>query len=130
MRYFLCLFLFSQCCFADPFYAETPNKSAKQPAHFADFSQDLTPCKPKAEVENVYFPFNIEQFKLVGIVNIKQQFRALFLDKQNKLIELKENDFVVSTQIQVKKIDLKKVIFIDWKNSPICHEPHKIQLTL
>ncbi|MDO4697225.1 MAG: hypothetical protein Q4A60_00870 [Pasteurellaceae bacterium] len=130
MRYFLFLLLFSPCSLADPFYAETPNETKTQPHHFADFPPDLPPCKPSETVEKIYLPLDFNQLTLVGLLNIKDQPKALFVDKQNKLIDLKENDFVVSAQIQIKKIDLKSVMMIDWKNSPLCHEPNKIQLKL
>lgn len=128
MRLFLLLFCFCSYCFADPFYLPEPENTST--AEFAKNNEILPRCKPNSDVENIYLPLDLTQLKLVGIIHINEQYKALFTDKENKLIDLKENDFIVSSHIQIEKVDFKKITIIDWKNTQLCHQPTKIQLKL
>lgn len=131
MRYLFYFCLLLSPAFADPFYSSSKGKPD------INFDEDLAkspifspPCQPITATEKIYLPIDLSQLKLIGFIQHQGKFKVLFLDKEKRLIELKENDFIVSSHLQIEKVSLKSVTFIDWKNSSICHEPHRIQLIL
>lgn len=129
-KLFFFLFIFSVNCIADPFYTEELNKEASSNEAFAKNLSNPTACKPNNTVENRYLAGNFDDLKLVGIIQQQEKYTALFLNKENKLLDLHIGDFLVSAQIEIEHIDLKNVQIIDWKKSEICAEPKRIQLKL
>lgn len=125
------LLFFLNPVFADPFYPEQPAHHPKSSElNFAKSLAFSPPCLAEKKLENIYLPIDFTQLKLIGIVKNQNIFKALFLDKENKLIDLKEDDFIPSAQIQIEKIDLKQITIIDWQQTSSCHEPYRIQLKL
>ncbi|QIM63580.1 hypothetical protein A1D29_09915 [Pasteurellaceae bacterium Orientalotternb1] len=128
MRKYLFILLLYKNCLADPFYAD--NTMYNEQSTFAKNLPNLTACKPPNDLELVYFPIKFEDLKLVGIVKKDQTYTALFSDKENNLIDIKQNSLLVESQIQVEKIDMKNIQIIDWSNSEICSKPKRIQRKL
>lgn len=132
MRKLFLIFLFSLNCMADPFYSE---ENGKREINSNKSIFNFTSCQAPKNLEQIYLPMDFFDLKLVGIVKNAETYTALF-NYQSKeksppqLIDLKQDDFIVNEQIQIEKIDLKKVQIIDWMNSEICAEPKRIQLKL
>lgn len=127
-RYLLFLLFISPSSFSDPFYKEDPENQPTQ--EITKETAKLTACKPLDDVEYIHIPVDFNQLKLVGIIKIDQQFKALFLDKENRLIDLKPNDYMATANIQVKQIDLKSITLIDWNSTTDCSVPSHIQMKL
>lgn len=118
----------------DPFYAEdlssdravqaeetTVKNAKKQP--------DLTACLAE-ERHRLTLTTPFEQLKLVGVVELNGQFRALFVNEQQRIVEVRVGDVLLPEVIEMTEIRLKGVSYIDWQKSPSCAEPTQIQLTL
>lgn len=121
------LWLCSLTCRADPFYAEEPLPIVHT---IAKNSENLTACLPPNGVHPQYVTVPFAQLKLVGIIQFKEKFTALFEDQDHQLIDLTLNDLLVHEQIQVEQINLKQVWLIDWQHSDNCQQPKRIQLKL
>lgn len=126
---FSLLFLFSLNSSADPFYADSD--STQQAVEFAEknanFSSKSTACIPQtAQRISLASPFN--NLKAVGIVQFGDQFRAIFSDEQQHLIDLKLGDLIEPELIEIHHITLKSVQYIDWQRSPTCTQPTIITL--
>lgn len=128
MKKYLFILLLYTNCLADPFYAD--NTSLKEQSTFAKNSLELPACKPPNDLQLIYFPIKFEDLKLVGIVKKNQTYTALFSDKENNLIDIKQNSLLVESQIQIEKIDMRSIQIIDWLNSETCSKPKKIQQKL
>lgn len=127
MKRYLCLLCISLSCAADPFYAEPPSPEATT---IDEIRPQKTACNPTEQVEKVHFPVDFSQLRLVGIIEIDHQFKALFLDEKKNLIPFKENDYLPESGIQFTEINFKQINIIDWQKNGNCQSPHIIQLTL
>lgn len=128
MKKYLFILLLYTNCLADPFYAD--NTTLKEQSTFAKHSLELPACKLPNDLQLIYFPIKFEDLKLVGIVKKNQTYTALFSDKENNLIDIKQNSLLVESQIQIEKIDMRSIQIIDWLNSETCSKPKKIQQKL
>lgn len=128
----LCFFIlfFSVQSIADPFYAELESSEDSQPIARTKNPENLTACQPSHTVNFRYLTDLFNELKLVGIIKNKEIYTALFLNKENKLIDLHIDDFIVASQIQVEDINFKQVQVIDWQNSQICSQPKRKQIEL
>lgn len=125
------LLLFSLNSPADPFYADSD--ITQQAIEFAEknakFPQKSTACAPSA-TQRVSLPSPFSSLKLIGIVQFGDQFRAIFSDEQQHLIELKLGDLIEPDMIEIRHITLKSVQYIDWKRSLSCTQPALITLKI
>lgn len=131
---FLLLFASTSIAQRDPFYGEShvdsfeaqaDNNLQKNAKHLASLQDCLTNDFPKISLIS---PF--EQLKLIGLVEIDGEFRALFLDPQQRIIDIKQGEVIEQDFIQIYKISLKSVTYIDWQKSQSCTNPTYIQLKL
>lgn len=132
------LFCLSLSCQADPFYPqdnashsidsltsqaeENMPKNAKQQA-------EITACL-SPQLNRLALPTPFEQLKFIGVVEINQQFRALFVDPQQAIIDLRVDDLLEGDFIQITEITLKSVRYIHWPKSTNCSTPHLVTLKL
>lgn len=132
-----CFLFLSIIANADPFFGEAeqhkPEHLSSQ-TEFAKNQENLTACKPAEQSFNKLSELNLavefEKLKLIGIVKIHNQFRALFIDEKNQLFDFKENEFISQQQIEIRNINLKSVTYINWKLTQNCNLPYEIILKL
>lgn len=123
--------------YADAFYAEKEHPESQENAIQAvkntqkdAKNQVLLPaCLPK-DLNSLSITTEFLQLKLVGIVKFNEQFSALFLDEQQRIIDLKTNDFIENSGVQINEISLKEVRYIDWYQNTTCNNPKIITLKL
>lgn len=129
--YRLCLSLLSFSAFADPFYAEnTDLQAGENTPNFAKNSSETTACKPPLNANKFNISSAFDTLTLVGIVQHDQQFKALFTDEKQHLIDFRVNDYLANQQIQISQIDLKTVTYIDWQKTTQCEQPYQVILKL
>ncbi len=125
MKHYFWILLFSHLAFADPFYGEfsSTTQAVEKSEKFAKKSTNFTACELPNNLNDLNLSTEFEDLKLVGLVKIEQQFRALFIDKENNLYEFKENDFLKEKLIQFSSINLRQVQYIHWELTENCHHP-------
>lgn len=124
---FLCLI--SSPLLADPFYGDEqavqiPQNSAKNnEQNFAENSHFLTACEPSENLNPIHLGIEFSKLKLVGLIGFDTDFRALFIDDHNRIIDLKTADLLEPDKIEITEIDLKTVRYIAWQNVQNCDSP-------
>lgn len=127
---FLTLLFLSLNSIADPFYADPEQSQAvENHENFAKKPSKQPACQPP-HTQSLVLTEPFQQLKLVGIVQFGSQFRALFTDAQQRLVDLRIGDLISAEQIQIHDISLKQVRYIDWQKSPNCDKPTLITLNL
>lgn len=125
---------FSTMIFADPFYGEKPEMEALQAVEnrpqFAKSPAFLTACSLDSSLNPLNLAEEFQDLKLVGLIHIHGQYKALFKNKENKLLSLTQNDFISAQGIQIKTINLKSLEYIHWGLTDNCETPHIITLKL
>lgn len=139
-RLFIMLFLVSSLmpiysATANPFYGEEttqkdPKQAVKNGERFAKHSQNKTACELPTSLNTLNINTEFEDLKLVGIIKQHNQFKALFKDKENRLVSFKENDYLEAQLIQIKEINLKSVQYIHWGLTDVCETPHILTIKL
>lgn len=125
--HYLFLCLFSSALIADPFYEdkqapEIQTNSAKE-NNFAENSIFTTACTTSNKTNPIHIGIDFEKLKLIGLVGFEEDFRALFIDGNNRIIDLKINDMLEPEKIEITHIDLKSVQYIAWKKVQHCEAP-------
>lgn len=136
-KYLISLILFSQAILADPFYGETKSESASSTVELTqgDSSKRLSnksipSCDLSETLNRINLTEEFEDLKLVGLVKINHNFKALFRNKDNKLLILNKNDYLEAQLIEISSIDLTAVKYIHWGLTEDCAKPHQITLRL
>lgn len=119
---------------ADPFFGEQntlyqPEK-AETSVEFAKNLENLTACNIAEHKTKLNLATDFEKLKLVGLVRISDQFRALFIDDNNQLLDLKEGEYLSHQQIEIKTINLKALTYINWKLTQDCNSPYEVTIKL
>ncbi|QLB21111.1 hypothetical protein A6B43_06045 [Vespertiliibacter pulmonis] len=127
MKKYLMLLFLSLHCKADPFYEETIQQNNSKNA---ENQTKLSACKPNKELNTINLPIGFSQLKLVGLVEVNNQYKALFVNKENQLIVLQKDDYLSLSEVQIENIDLKSFNYIDWHHTEICEAPNIIQIKL
>lgn len=121
MKYiFILLMLWLKIGYADPFYKEEKNNTEDI---FVENSEEVSACMPQSNLETYILETPFEQLKFIGVVEISNKTKALFMDNEQQIIDLKKDLFVLPSMIEIKQIDLKSVQYIDWKNTKDCLNP-------
>ena len=136
-KYLISLILFSQAILADPFYGETKSESASSTVELTqgDSSKRLSnksipSCDLSETLNRINLTEEFEDLKLVGLVKINHNFKALFKNKDNKLLILNKNDYLEAQLIEISSIDLTAVKYIHWGLTEDCAKPHQMTLRL
>ena len=136
-KYLISLILFSQAILADPFYGETKSESASSTVELTqgDSSKRLSnksipSCDLSETLNRINLTEEFEDLKLVGLVKINHNFKALFRNKDNKLLILNKNDYLEAQLIEISSIDLTAVKYIHWGLTEDCAKPHQMTLRL
>ncbi|RDF09660.1 pilus assembly protein PilP [Haemophilus sputorum] len=136
-KYLISLILFSQAILADPFYGETKSESASSTVELTqgDSSKRLSnksipSCDLSETLNRINLTEEFEDLKLVGLVKINYNFKALFKNKDNKLLILNKNDYLEAQLIEISSIDLTAVKYIHWGLTEDCAKPHQMTLRL
>ncbi|QBQ63223.1 hypothetical protein EXH44_02730 [Actinobacillus indolicus] len=119
----LCFFYFiflSAVTMADPFYAKDTSQEQPQIAKDQD---ELTACTPIDKVNEINLATDFDKLQLIGIIQIDDKIRAIFLDDKKQLIDLYPNDYLSHSFIQIKEIDFKSVRYIHWQKTENCQSP-------
>ena len=123
--------------YADPFYADNENNEKEQEqVTNTETNQDtkkhleIPACLKDKNTEPVYLSIPFNELKFIGVLQQKNTFTALFSDKENRITSLKENQLILDDAIQIENINLKKVDYIDWKNSNNCIQPNRITIRM
>lgn len=132
-KYSLMMLLFGLNAMADPFFGEN-NKNEDQAItesnpHFVKNIQNSTACSPPEHPYLVNLPFEFEKLKLVGLARINNQFKALFIDDKNQILDITEN-MLINSEIEIKNINLKSFTYINWKLTKDCKKPYEITFKL
>ena len=136
-KYLISLILFSQAILADPFYGETKSEAASSTVEIkqGDSSKRLSnksipSCNLSETLNRINLTEEFEDLKLVGLVKINHNFKALFKNKDNKLLILNKNDYLEAQLIEISSIDLTAVKYIHWGLTEDCTKPHQMILRL
>ena len=136
-KYLISLILFSQAILADPFYGEKKSESASSTVELTqgDSSKRLSnksipSCELSETLNRINLTEEFEDLKLVGLVKINHNFKALFKNKDNKLLILNKNDYLEAQLIEISSIDLTAVKYIHWGLTEDCAKPHQMTLRL
>lgn len=123
----LCLSLSPMLSANDPFYGENP-PLATEPA--AEISRAI--CRPDNldELNLLNIREDFTQLKLVGIVQINAERRALFENDQQQLLDFRESDWLAEQGIQIEKITANRVIYRNWAAHAGCRAPQTVTLKL
>lgn len=122
---FFCLI--SSLTLADPFYSdEQAVQTTQNSAKNRDFAENLpfsTACELPEQLNPIHLGIDFAKLKLVGLVGFGQDFRALFIDENNRIIDLKPADLLEPEQIEIQQIDLKNLKYIAWQKVQNCDNP-------
>lgn len=136
-KYLISLILFSQAILADPFYGETKSEAASSTAEFTQVdsskrlsNKSIPSCNLSETLNRINLTEEFEDLKLVGLVQINHNFKALFKNKDNKLLILNKNDYLEAQLIEISSIDLTAVKYIHWGLTEDCAKPHQMTLRL
>ncbi|KAE9540425.1 hypothetical protein HT665_00705 [Ursidibacter maritimus] len=122
--------------YADPFYAENDHKNSRENIALAEGQsnekkqQEISACLADTQLNKLSLPTPFSELRLIGIIKNQEIFTALFIDKQNHITAIKEKQILINEDIQFEKIDLKKIDYIDWKNSSDCDNPIRITISI
>ena len=136
-KYLISLILFSQAILADPFYGETKSETTSSVVEITHNKPNKSLNKksmPNFELSENLNRINLteefEDLKLVGLVKINHNLKALFKNKDNKLLVLNKNDYLEAQLIEISSIDLTAVKYIHWGLTEDCAKPHQMTLRL
>ncbi|QHB17437.1 hypothetical protein [Mannheimia pernigra] len=131
MRNYLLSFLFisSSALAIDPFFGEKSHMKNESDAIITKNLEKLTACQPLERKSHLNLEADFEKLKLIGIININQNFSTLFIDEKEQLFEFKETD-LINKEIEIKNINLKSITYINWKLTQDCNMPYEITLKL
>lgn len=121
--------LTNQIALADIFYSETIETKAPTTEPSTNFDNNLLSCKSTIEKPHI-IQENFDNLKFVGIIKKDNQIKALFLNANNNIIDVKANDFIGSMDIQVIEITLSEITYVNWAKSVDCNNLNKITLRL
>ncbi|MDG6237165.1 pilus assembly protein PilP [Glaesserella parasuis] len=119
----LCFFYFvflSAVTMADPFYAK--ENTQDQPQTAKDQNK-TTACTPTEKVNEIHLTTDFDKLQLIGIIQIDDKIRAIFIDDKKQLIDLYPDDYLSHSFIQIKEINFKSVSYIDWQKTENCQSP-------
>lgn len=105
---------------ADPFYAKD---NAQDQPHTAKDQNKTTACMPTDKVNEINLTTDFDKLQLIGIIQIDDKIRAIFLDDKKQLIDLYPDDYLSHSFIQIKEIDFKSVRYIHWQKTENCQSP-------
>ena len=132
-KYLISLILFSQAILADPFYGETKSAVVEithnKPNKILN-NKSMPNCELSENLNRINLTEEFEDLKLVGLVKINHNFKALFKNKDNKLLILNKNDYLEAQLIEISSIDLTAVKYIHWGLTEDCAKPHQMTLRL
>lgn len=133
MRLIFLLSFISFFAYADPFYTDPPEQDIYQQA--VENEQQSTknvPKRPACHLPAQLNPLNIgvafNQLNLIGILKRDTEYRALFKDEQQRIIDLKIDDLLQPEYFQITRINFKGVHYIDWLNTQNCTTPKTISM--
>lgn len=126
---YLYLGLWATTAAADPFYSsENAEQALENEPHFAknDFAENslpITTCSPPNSHNSLHLGVSFQDLRLIGIVKFDDDYRALFLDDKQRIIDLKPDDILQPDNIEIRAMDLKSVRYIDWQKVRDCQNP-------
>lgn len=124
MKYIFMLFiLLANVSYADPFYKEDNPKENDTVDTVVENNEKSTACMPQNISEILRLDSQFEQLKFIGVFQREKLSKALFLDAEQQVIDLKQGLFIFPDMIEIKQVDLKSVQYIDWKNTTDCLNP-------
>lgn len=136
-KYLISLILFSQAILADPFYGETKSETTSSVVEIIHDksnkslnNKSMSNCGLSENLNRINLTEEFEDLKLVGLVKINHNFKALFKNKDNKLLILNKNDYLEAQLIEISSIDLTAVKYIHWGLTEDCAKPHQMTLRL
>lgn len=130
--YLFILLIFTPMLYGNPFYTDPPEQAPYQqavesPPHFAKNPAKQPACVLPEHLRKLNLGVEFSTLKLVGILQIKGKFRALFQDEQ-RLIDLYTDDLVLPDYIQLTDISFKGIQYIDWTNAQNCDKTSPISM--
>lgn len=136
-KYLISLILFSQAILADPFYGETKSETTSSVVEITHNkpnkilnNKSMPNCELSENLNRINLTEEFEDLKLVGLVKINHNLKALFKNKDNKLLVLNKNDYLEAQLLEISAIDLTAVKYIHWGLTEDCAKPHQMTLRL
>ncbi|MGX2950016.1 hypothetical protein ACWIUA_03780 [Ursidibacter sp. B-7004-1] len=122
--------------YADPFYADNEKEHNQEQIANTEINQgvkkhwEIPAClkNKNTEIVSLSIPFN--ELKFVGVFKQQDIFIALFIDKEKRITGLKENQLIIDDAIQIEKINLQKIDYLDWTKSNHCIQQNKITISI
>lgn len=126
------LLFFCLPLYGNPFYIDPPEQApyqqaAESPQNFAKNLVKQPACVLPENLRKLDLGVDFATLKLVGILQIKGKFRALFQSEQ-RLIDLYTDDLVLPDYIQLTEISFKGIQYIDWTNAQNCDKNSPISM--
>ncbi|QIW16677.1 hypothetical protein A4G20_10235 [Pasteurellaceae bacterium RH1A] len=128
-KYLLCS-LISLPLWADPFYAEEISQGQTQQADQNSPESAKIACQPLGKINALDIQTAFSELRLIGILKREDNFKAIFMDKQENLLGFQANDYLREQGIQFSQIDFGGLKYIDWHKTQACDQPHQVNLKL
>lgn len=130
-KYLALLLTFTIPCTADPFFGENQSRDIPKSEHMGGNTAEISnECLFSENTEKIHLPLSFAQLKFVGVLKNSERIKALFASEQQQLFEFEPNDYITPDNIQITRIDLKSVYYINWREEKNCHSPKQTLLKL
>lgn len=122
---FLIVLLAPACCIADPFYgkAEAQSATSEYISELAKNSENQTACTVPEGLESLSLEEPFAKLQFIGVLKQNEQIKALFSNENKQIIEMHENQLITHDDIQIHKIEMRAIHYIQWKNTSNCETP-------
>ncbi|QGM80422.1 hypothetical protein [Otariodibacter oris] len=129
---FLFIILNITIAYADPFYDEEDiNEEVKKNEEIIlKNEKSHLNCNKEDNLETINIVEKFQELKLIGIISIDDNFTGLLLNDALRIIELKKDQMIEPSKIQIIDINSKEIEYIDWGKSNNCKTPIKIKLAI
>ncbi|WP_301098973.1 hypothetical protein [Otariodibacter sp.] len=131
MLIFLFIILNTYKSYADPFYNEEDmNKENINEQIILKNKELYLDCNRKDSIETINIVEKFQELELIGIIGINNSFTGILLNKNSHIIEIKKDQVLEPSKIQITDINSKEIEYIDWNKSNSCKKPTKIKLAI
>ncbi|AUI66181.1 MULTISPECIES: hypothetical protein [Glaesserella] len=120
--FLITLYFSSIFTYADPFYKDEEQAVISE-EKVAKNAEKLPTCLPNSLVNKINMETTFDKLTLVGILQIDEKIRAIFIDGKKRIIDLFPDDYLTKDNIQIKEMDFKSVRYIAWDKVTECQAP-------
>lgn len=124
-RHLIMTLLLPIYCVADPFYGESEAQSgtSENVPELVKNRDIQTACSAPKDLEPISLEESFSKLQFIGVLKQNDHIKALFSNENKQIIEMRENQFITLDAIQIHKIEMREVHYIQWKNITHCESP-------